>query len=947
MERCRNIHRKSDKSDKISAKSIKRYSTIQKLSLPVIRQLYQLMTKGKHALNFMFFEMDKRGQKKYVDAPEETLSTYHESFLYGRVPLTIKVRAALRAGKIGYTLALVEFVLALLSVILYIRSTYTSWNPLPVRVLEIFASMYFVVDYLLKVYSAPFRVLYIFSRTGLVDLLSALPVIYVFQNSARDTASAIQLLRFLRILRLFHLIRRLGVIGSTVMQQIFVLVMYTLGIVFVMSGFFQYAEWSSNHCHVSDSEATENCIDFYGAFYFMIVTILTVGNGPSAPTSEMGRFVVLITIFLALTILPVQITKISDLTSRRPYGGTYSARGVLGARFDYAVEDAGQMAGALSVHQYCGPNVRIITELLNPENLQSDIWEGLPGNIETICPQQLRFQLLARSCYVKGLSTLVSNLFVSAVTFHPPEEDTWEEEYCYGLEHEVYPVLLPEVFHNRSFKEVAEFVYVEFSVLLIGLDITASLKSPEVSQMDGYVLMFPKDHRIGENDVGIIIAESLAAVQAVSAFGATQRTLASFLSSGISTSVDTKQLWEETQAKWEELDDYGDTELSEIRSALSAISSKQRGRVIQIDQTGADQVSQEISERILAWPPKILPGKPRLPVIATHENAICANLRERTVSSVKFQNHILVCCECQWPRNLYYFVDHLRLPGFPTPPIVILSPHEPKPEQWGCLGIFQDVFYIKGTATSKLDLFRAGLPSVKHVVVLTEDLSEARGFSSEDDDTNASNNMYANDLTNTIVVTVVEGIHRKLSKERLKRGGLRRDDVKQEGCVTAELRYNPTFRYVKPLTQIDPLTEKKMSNKKTRDGLYMFLPCYAEGKAFAPDMLDYVLSSSFTNKNTVSLVEGFIIGKPAGDRSQVVLDMIDTPSDCDGLTYLEVFRKLLAERDMLALGLYRATSRSSTTPYVFTNPWHDVIINEDDRIYVFWTKTANNKSYRA
>ncbi|GBG62828.1 hypothetical protein CBR_g32411 [Chara braunii] len=123
MERCRNIHRKSDKSDKISAKSIKRYSTIQKLSLPVIRQLYQLMTKGKHALNFMFFEMDKRGQKKYVDAPEETLSTYHESFLYGRVPLTIKVRAALRAGKIGYTLALVEFVLALLSVILYIRST--------------------------------------------------------------------------------------------------------------------------------------------------------------------------------------------------------------------------------------------------------------------------------------------------------------------------------------------------------------------------------------------------------------------------------------------------------------------------------------------------------------------------------------------------------------------------------------------------------------------------------------------------------------------------------------------------------------------------------------------------------------------------------------------------------------------------------------------------------
>jgi hypothetical protein len=39
---------------------------------------------------------------KKVDVSSHVLETYHDSFLYGRVPLAVKIRAGLRGGFIGY-----------------------------------------------------------------------------------------------------------------------------------------------------------------------------------------------------------------------------------------------------------------------------------------------------------------------------------------------------------------------------------------------------------------------------------------------------------------------------------------------------------------------------------------------------------------------------------------------------------------------------------------------------------------------------------------------------------------------------------------------------------------------------------------------------------------------------------------------------------------------------
>jgi potassium large conductance calcium-activated channel subfamily M alpha protein 1 len=63
---------------------------------------------------------------------------------------------------------------------------------------------------------------------------------------------------------------------------------------------------------------------------------------------------------------------------------------------DLHAEDATQIMRALSVHRYCGSSVRLIVEMLKLENQDNPIWDDADGGIEIVCPEAIRYQLLAR-----------------------------------------------------------------------------------------------------------------------------------------------------------------------------------------------------------------------------------------------------------------------------------------------------------------------------------------------------------------------------------------------------------------------------------------------------------------------------------------------------------------------------------------------------------------------
>ena len=63
---------------------------------------------------------------------------------------------------------------------------------------------------------------------------------------------------------------------------------------------------------------------------------------------------------------------------------------------DPVAEDAAQIMRTLSVHRFCGSKVRLIVEMLKPENQDNPIWDDVDGGIEIVCPEAIRYQLLAR-----------------------------------------------------------------------------------------------------------------------------------------------------------------------------------------------------------------------------------------------------------------------------------------------------------------------------------------------------------------------------------------------------------------------------------------------------------------------------------------------------------------------------------------------------------------------
>eukprot|EP00850_Spirogloea_muscicola_P017220 SM000146S00940 [mRNA] locus=s146:6786:14369:- [translate_table: standard] len=272
---------------------------------------------------------------KRIKATKDVLASYHDSVLYGSTPPTLKVRSAIRQGWLGVILIMMEFVGGLVSVIFYVISTYRKQEDAGIRHWLAAISAFFFIDYALKLYSAQVRLHYVFSLPGIIDLLSTVPLFFYATGTGRNGA-IFRILLIFRVLRPIKSFQRWGIIDSTITQQVLTLVIYILGILFITAGTLQWVEYKATPNSVKESlscNSVYGCISFYEAFYLTIVTISTVGYGDITPKSSWGRFVIICTILATIAILPLQINRILEIVSRRPYGGTFSAQKVVGSRY--------------------------------------------------------------------------------------------------------------------------------------------------------------------------------------------------------------------------------------------------------------------------------------------------------------------------------------------------------------------------------------------------------------------------------------------------------------------------------------------------------------------------------------------------------------------------------------------------------------------------------------
>lgn len=337
--------------------------------------------------------------------------------------------------------------------------------------------------------------------------------------------------------------------------------------------------------------------------------------------------------------------------------------------------------------------------------------------------------------------------------------------------------------------QVAEFIFVNFSSILMGLDTPVGFK-PD-GEADRKVLLCPKGQRISSDDVGIVIASDLHTAYAISSHCPKEFAESVFHKMWErATATQTMkrhnqgtELLDPTSGKWRRTSStvsrasnrgstaglrsspfgemgpgsytsHGDSSRrleNQLRNAIQNVYSSHeypewglnhpatvevgilQGRDVETPEFESISVEniragtgepatesrhrfpkgmslEKAADELLAWPPLSFHDRPHPALIEEKHDVIMKDLKERTISMVAFNvPHILVCCQTGWPSHFFYFLVEIRKPGFPSPPVVMLYPRDVSAKQWGSVGAFKDVYFLKGSPLYELDLLRGGV----------------------------------------------------------------------------------------------------------------------------------------------------------------------------------------------------------------------------------------------
>ena len=167
--------------------------------------------------------------------------------------------------------------------------------------LEWIFTIFFTIEYILRIYSVRNPSKYIFSFYGIIDLLAILPLYLSFFFVASKHLIIIRVMRLLRVFRIFKLgsfLQHGNVIVNSLKAsraKITVFMYFVLLAVIVFGAVMYMVEGGIN----SDFDSIPRSI------YWAIVTLTTVGYGDISPITPFGQFIAAFIMILGYAVIAV------------------------------------------------------------------------------------------------------------------------------------------------------------------------------------------------------------------------------------------------------------------------------------------------------------------------------------------------------------------------------------------------------------------------------------------------------------------------------------------------------------------------------------------------------------------------------------------------------------------------------------------------------------------
>lgn len=204
------------------------------------------------------------------------------------------------AGKLFDITLLVVILLSIFSVVMESVAEFRRDYITYIRLIEWTCTIFFTIEYALRIYAIEKPKRYIFSFYGLIDLVAFVPTylsLFFAGTQFLVVVRAFRLLRIFRILKLSRFLSEGNILKQALqnsMHKIVVFLMTVLTLVTIMGTLMYLIEGPNNGFR-----------NIPLSIYWAIVTITTVGYGDVSPQSPLGQFVASILMIMGYGIIAV------------------------------------------------------------------------------------------------------------------------------------------------------------------------------------------------------------------------------------------------------------------------------------------------------------------------------------------------------------------------------------------------------------------------------------------------------------------------------------------------------------------------------------------------------------------------------------------------------------------------------------------------------------------
>ena len=535
----------------------------------------------------------------------------------------------------------------------------------------------------------------------------------------------------------------------------------------------------------------------------------------------------------------------------------------------------------------------VYLQLIKPENkihyltgLESLSIDSKISEDRIIIIEEIKMNLLSKSCLIPGIIPLIANLVRSSGSSNETNY-LWLNEYLDGREQEIYRTELNESFKNKTFAQVSKLIYKEFDAIAFALEIEIDGKTIiNLNPGEYFIQKFLENRDDIKYFIYVICSDKDVANQ-------------------ISKADVSKELIidknDEEENQNNNISDKNDLIINKTK--YQQYMKLRLNDIILLEENSYYNYDFKDEEDDYYFVTSKTWAKPDIKKISIR-------------NSKKYKDHIVVCGT---HPALYYYLLPLRSKNIGKKNlkyVVILTPTMNK-NLWDSIVRFEKIILINGSPLNNEDLYRANIEYASKVVIL------------ENDSTN--NNCYSDKMIDSERIFIYKAIK----------------NCNPNIQIMTELIFESNIEYLLPRYELSQLKPNKVIYNVT--SVFSSGEVYVNsiidsltGQAYYNKHIVTIIHQLLTGgKNVNSTIRK--ICEDVGLKSSNFWQT-DIPEKFINKTFGELYDEF-CENNLVILGLYRLPgARDNNTGYVYTKPKAETKITHRDKVFVLATNTGL-KSY--